>query len=217
MTETVSKPQELALAAEDAGWEVERKIEGTIKTVIATRSEERLEASWDGAKKCKPMGTHTILGHTVYVRRVTIAHEILKMDADDAIRNAEMRRKSGKQGTRATKDTVRMMVPFDPASDDDEVILEHVVGRRLTWTNRLSGESDDGVVPVNGKITKIELCSDPEDLANRELTFCGADGGGWRTIRLSDIINVGKKVDHGNMLTAAKFRAQQSSSKKGKK
>jgi hypothetical protein len=108
-------------------------------------------------------------------------------------------------------------VPFDPAVADDPDIIEAVAGRRIVWVNRISGNNDDGVAPADGKVTKIAPGHDPENLADRELTFCGADGSGWRTIRLCDIINVGKKVDHGNMLTAAKYRAQQAQSKgKGK-
>lgn len=78
-----------------------------------------------------------------------------------------------------------------------------LVGRRITWFSSLSAERDSAVVPVNGKRTQIT-----GDAELRQLTFCDAEGGGYRTVWLSAIGTVSPEiVDDGHMITLMMARA----------
>lgn len=207
----VSKAQELALAAEGAGWEVERIINGNRKTVRATRSEsgELLEANWENNRACEPMGFYEINGRRAKLQHVTVAKKIMATPPEVAARNAENIQAARKAPRAVSHRTLAQGVPFDPATATDEEVLTAILGREITWRNVLSNGEVEGiaVVPESGKQTRLDD-DDLRDPATRQLTFCDAEGGGYYTVRLSALLSVGALKDEGGrMLTDTRHRA----------
>lgn len=209
--ERVSKAQQLALAAEEAGWEVERVVKGTHKTLIATRGEETLEANWENDKSCVPLGWHTVAGHKAKFQHVTVALKIVATDPDVAASNAATATATRKAPTAVTHKSLAYGVAFNVATATDAEVMEAVIGHEVTWANGLSGGdiTETAVIPLHGKQTKLEL-DDLDDGGTRQLTFCDAAGGGYYSLRLNQILSVGPlKDDGGHMLTDTMYRAAQ--------
>jgi hypothetical protein len=208
--ERVSKAQQLAIAAEEAGWEVERSVEGTHKTLIARRGEEELEAHWENDKSCVPLGWHTVGGHKAKFQHVTVALKIIGTDPDVAAANAATVSQSRKAPRAVTHRSLAQGVPFNVATATDEEVLAALVGREITWRNTLSGDiTETAVVPEAGTKTRLDQ-DDLDDLATRQLTFCDAAGGGYSTLRLSQLTSVGAKKDaHGHLLIETRHKAQE--------
>lgn len=209
-SERISKAQELALAAEEAGWDVERIVNGSRKTLIARRGgNEVLEASWENNRACAPMGYYSINGNKQKLQHVTVAKKIMATPSEVASRNAENMSANRKAPKAVTHASLAVGVPFDPATASDEEVMAALLGREITWRNVLSGGELTGlaVVPEQGKQTKLED-DDLKDRATRQLTFCDAEGGGYYTLRLSQLLSVGAKKDEGGrMLMDARHRA----------
>lgn len=208
--ERVSKAQQLAIAAEEAGWEVERVVKGTHKTLIARRGEEELEAHWENDKSCVPLGWHTVAGHKAKFQHVTVALKIIGTDADVAAANAATAVSARKAPRAVTHRSLAQGVPFNIATATDEEVLAALVGHEITWRNNLSGDlMDPAVVPESGTKTRLDA-DDLNDLTTRQLTFCDAGGGGYYTLRLSQLISVGAKKDaHGHLLTDTRHKARE--------
>lgn len=181
-----SKAQQFALAAEEAGWKVERIVKGSRKTVLATRGEETIDCNWENDRSMTPLGSHIVAGHVEKFKHVTVAIKKLSVPAEVAassIKPAKVDR--AEKGTRR----VQMVVPFSPKESSDNEVLAALRGHTVKWTNHFTDIEESAVVPANGRQTKLEL-DDLDDLATRQLTFCDATGEGYRTLRLSDVVFV---------------------------
>lgn len=186
-TPAVSKAQMFALAAEEAGWEVERKVKGDIKTVVATRGTEVIELNWKNGKSMSPLGVHRIGGHEQSLRHVTVSMKLLAVPAEVAANAVKPSKSSKGPSTRL----VKVSVPFDPKVALDKEVLEAIAGREIHWSNGIvSGFEieESAVVPVNGRKTRLEP-DDLDDPSTRQLTFCDVLTG-YRTVRLNSITRV---------------------------
>jgi len=94
-------------------------------------------------------------------------------------------------------------VPFDPAGDDDEDIINAVKGAKLVWENSLTGGEESAQLYPDGpwekniqrgvtvttfphRQTKITVTSD----GRRVLGFIDAGGTGFRACALDSIVSV---------------------------
>lgn len=205
----VSKAQALALAAEGAGWEVERIVTGSHKTLRATRGEEVLEANWDNDRSCTPLGFHEVAGRRSTFKHVTVATKILETDPDVAMANAAVAASAKKAPRAVTQRSLATAINFNVATATDEEVLAALAGREITWRNELSnGElTMTGVVPMFGQQTKI-VTRDEDDPTTRQLTFADAAGGGYSTLRLSSLTGIGALLDDkGHLLIETRSRA----------
>jgi hypothetical protein len=91
-------------------------------------------------------------------------------------------------------------LPFDPVEDDDDTIIESLVGKRITWRNSVSLTLDSAIVPMRSR--NIRITQHPKT-ARRILSFHesqgfskGNDGethealGGERSVYLDKVLKV---------------------------
>ena len=89
----------------------------------------------------------------------------------------------------------RRPLPFDEAEDEDELILDLVLGRRLTWINSLSGDREQahlyppGRNPDTGVLYNKQTKLDVTSSGRRILTFCATEGG-FRSVALETLLEV---------------------------
>lgn len=209
----LSKAAAFALDAEKAGWTVERVREGELRTVIATRGdEERLTCRWNGNAVLPPFATYEVNDRTRTLPNAASARRVLAVPRATALAAAAP--KAGKAIKRAAK----AAVAFDVGMSDEEV-LSTLRGREITWESSLAGGAPvitTAVVPGNGTKTRL-VEDDLDEPGSRQLTFCDAAGGGYRTVRLSKITGVGAALDaDGHLLTQTRHRALMAT-KEGKK
>lgn len=191
---TISKAQQFVTAVEALGdWTVEKKKEGEVRKVKATRGEEAFVFSWIRNEKGRDnfrTGAHFVAGVKEPFANVKGALRLMDSPAGTIKVLPPKQRKIIPGSTPAkVEKPVFARIPFDPYADSANEIIERLQGRKVTWTNSLSGEDEEGSVLVHGKHTKIEhLEKDREDWSRRILTFCSETG--FRSLRLSAIVGV---------------------------
>lgn len=164
---------------------------GTVKhgdestTVTLTRGKETVEIRYDG-NSCKEMPNVTFDGQVRQVRNVAAALRVVGSSAkanaavftDRAEKKAAMRKAAPvrrEPGARARK------IPFT-LEDGEDVIKGKVVGKRIVWTNRISGMMEEDVIApernTNGGFY----------VRNGQLSFVG--NYGFRSVRLDQLVAV---------------------------
>lgn len=164
---------------------------GTVKkgddstTIVLERGKETVEIRYDG-NSCKEMPTATYDGQIRQVRNVAAAMRVLgssaKANADVFVNRTEKKAAMRKAapvkrapGVRARK------IPFT-AEDSEEDVKGKVLGKRVTWINKISGLMEEDVVAAernrNGHF----------GIRNGQLNFVG--NYGFRAVRLDQLVAV---------------------------
>lgn len=179
---------EITAMAVACGWDAATDTEEPVVTFSATRGQESIEASWNDGKACTPLGLYSVSESTSTFQHTTVMRSILSGSPSPA------KVRSGKAG-KGAKPTKASKIPWRP-DDSDDAKVDFVLGHEISWVNQFGAEMDSAVVPLMGVHTRLD---EREDGA--QLTFCDAQGGGYRTVRLADIASVSHKlVDDGSVL-----------------
>lgn len=192
----MDKAKEHVELAKANGWEA--SLEETASnevTVTATRDGETLRIIWQD-------------GRTVF-SRVTLKSgvEVKLRNSANWCRHAEGKSKiksnytpRGKTGKKAARqedidDDAPRKLPFKP-EDDNDVIVESLLGKRITWRNGISGSLDTAVMPT--KARNVRMSTHPK--SHRKLiSFHESQGwhkvhgemlGGERTVYVDKILKV---------------------------
>lgn len=104
-------------------------------------------------------------------------------------------RQTGKKAAKSEviKDDVRSKLPFNLETDDEDTIIESLVGKRITWRNSISDTLDTAKVPTRARNCRIRLHPKSERLM---ISFFESQGmsehgemlGGERTVYLDKIL-----------------------------
>lgn len=183
----VSNAQALALFAESNGWKVKREVSGEVKTIIATRPDEEVTASWNNNAAFGPnIGHHSHPNGVDPIKNAASAKRILILEPG----NTPQPKEKVKRKTPVKVDKLaRVKLTFDPYKATDTELLDAVRGRKVTWVNHWANEPESANVPVNGKHTKIENSKSEETLGERILSFCDPVVG-YRALFVGAIIKV---------------------------
>lgn len=167
------------------------KWKGTVKTgddsttILLTRGKETVEIRYDG-NSCKEMPNVTFDGQVRQVRNVAAALRVVGSSAkaneavfaDRADKKAAMRKAAPVRrapGARARK------IPFT-AEDSEDDVKAKLLGKRIVWTNRISGLLEEDVVAAernrNGHFS----------ITKGQLSFLG--NYGFRSVRLEQLVAV---------------------------
>lgn len=129
---------------------------------------------------------HTYRGRTIAVRNANAVRLRGKMTHEEV--TAEYvkvaARKAAPRTPRTTKtpEQLRELLPFDPATAEDSVILQSVLNKTVKWENKTAGKTETDVVKGNPKIAKTKS-------GTRNLTFKGLNT--TRTVRVENLVSVG--------------------------
>lgn len=154
-------------------------------TVVLTRGKEAVEIRYDG-NSCKEMPIVTFDGQVRQVRNVAAALRVIgssakansEVFADRADKKAAMRKAAPVKrapGVRARK------IPFT-ADEPVEDVKAKLLGRRIIWTNRISGLMEEDVVAPERNRNGLFA------IAKGQLSFVG--NYGFRSVRLDQLVAV---------------------------
>lgn len=166
-------------------WKSSVKTADDATMITLTRGKETVEIRYDG-NSCVEMPTVTYDGQVRQVRNVAAAMRVLESSAkenaavfvDRAEKKAAMRRAAPVRrapGERAQ----RIAVTLDGEEDD---IKAKLIGKKLVWTNRISGELEQDVV------TQSRNSNGHFYVRNGQVSFVG--NYGFRSVRLDQLVAV---------------------------
>lgn len=155
-------------------------------TVLLTRGKETVEIRYDG-NSCKEMPTVTFDGQVRQVRNVAAALRVIESSAkaneavfaERANKKAAMRKAAPVKrapGVRARK------IPFT-ADEPVEEVKAKLLGKRLVWTNRISGLMEEDVVAAERNRNDHHF-----SITKGQLSFVG--NYGFRSVRLDQLVAV---------------------------
>jgi hypothetical protein len=190
------KARAFAQQVEDAGWTVSRRIEGDVRTVMALRhhegQKEILELAWDGEVRVLPF-LHKVGDVTKEFTNVTVAIKLLAIPADVAAAHVSRARPGKEPSKNVSTAGLDTRPRFSPKEAPDDEVMLHIAGHKLKWRNQFTEVEEEGLVPIRGTHTRLDA-DDLDDMGTRQLTFCDAEGAGYRTLRLKDITSVSLEV-----------------------
>lgn len=152
-----TKAGRFADEAEALGWTVERIRDGDARIVKTRRGEEQFNFAWestDNGQLVMESGWHWIGANAEPANNVSAALRAMALPP-----------------------------ALDLSTSTDTEVLDYVRGRRITWTNSISGLEEDAIVPAHGKQTAINT------ITRRVLNFA-AEEGGFRSVALDAITRV---------------------------
>lgn len=213
---TASKAEAFCEDAKAMGWDPELTLDGDKSTVIATRGDEQVSISWR-KEACLNESTYTFSGRTRKLRNASAVRQQMAKPVPGTDKAAgesapKSRRASGSATKKARSGKTKepppppfrstpkpaTRLPFDLEKASDEEVLKAVLGKRIVWKNRMSGNFDEARVMdrPDQRFLRIDINARNE----RCLTFAEADahradraGGGFRSVRLSAIISITTK------------------------
>lgn len=189
-TKSETKAQAFVSAASSLGWSLgSEKVDGEATTVTVERAGESIEISWMRGVFESPC-IYSFSGRTVKLNNASAARKRMETPAEAATQEAA--RVAAKSIPRKTSAPQRARaLPFTEASLDQDVI-NAIEGRKISWTNAISGETESDYVPApaQGKGARAGHTKISEGKRGRTLTFCGA--GGFHDVLVSAITRVGR-------------------------
>ena len=166
----LSRPEKLAQQIEKLpGWSVERSKEGAYRTIRAQHTDGRVTIMTFVRTSVAPV-RDVFAGGERFVG--TERFEVSNVSA-----------------------TLREMaappdVPFK-IGDPSEEILAAVAGKTVTWRNRTTGKIESATAPRGGVHLTLKHPTVPgAPTGERVLSFPSKDGGGFRSLRLDQIVKV---------------------------
>lgn len=184
-----------------AGWQTEVKIDKAqlTATAVAKRGEEEITITWEEARCVGGTIYHTFRSRKIALRNKNAAVQRALTPAEQILaehsRVSQRKRTAPKtpRGPRQTgarpkdeMEALRLALPFDPRTADQAEVARGIVGRTLTWRNRIADKEESG--KVNGNRNAIRVALSKKD-DSRQVTFF-LEGSGAKTIRLADLISV---------------------------
>lgn len=160
--------------------------EEDIVEVLASRGNEHLWISWTrGAMTVEPMPTYTIHDRTIKLRNASAGRKYASRTPEEA--QAEYDRvHANKFFRRREIKPKKSRLPFDVKAASDDDVLHALVGRQVSWHNRLTQGTETAVIK---DVTKVQIVA-LED-GDRIVKFC-CPKTGYRAFRLSALVRVGR-------------------------
>ena len=197
---SAAKAQAFLTDAAGLGWDGAATRSGDTVDVTVRRGEESLSIQWhDGVFTGECFYAHN--GRTpIKVHNASAARKRMAMQPAEAA--AEARKVAAHKVARAATSTRRTatpsQLPFTEASMDQEV-LDALYGRKIKWTNRVSGAEEEDIVPdvasgvrlADGSRGVSKQQHKPritESKSGRMVEFVGAMG--FRSVLLSQVTEV---------------------------
>lgn len=192
-----SKVEEHAAFAEKHGWTAKAWESSTNEwTCEATRSGETLKIIWrDG----RTVWSRVVLTNGVEVRLRNSANWRKQAEGKTKYKSDYQPKSQGRGGKKAAKqedikDNAPRKLPFT-LHDEDDVIIESLVGRRITWRNMTTKALDSAIVPQRGRNCRMSIHPKSE---RRIISFYESQGfskgsemlGGERSVYLDKILRV---------------------------
>lgn len=189
-TKSEVKAEGFRQTAIELGWKVSARTDDGERTELTVkRGEEAIDIAWvDGVFQYPCLYSH--LGSTIQLRNASAAKQRMAIDPEKASEersrvvtrhhNAESRKTGGARSKR---------LPFDPDLATDEEILSALSGRRIVWTNGISGvDHSDTVLPDNRVRMRANRARIEEGPRGRVLHFVGDEG--FHSVLIVKIISV---------------------------
>lgn len=163
-------------------------MEGDRVELLAKRGPETLWISWSaGVLTTEPMPSYTVGDRTIKLRNASAVKQYATRAPEEGQGELE-RVASNTFFKKKAIEPKRSKLPFDPASATEIEITEALLGKAISWHNRLRSTPETAVVGKNRKrihFTEFE--------GERIFNFlCPATG--FRGVRLSALTRVGGKV-----------------------
>ena len=172
------------------GWTGSTKVSDDALIVKLERGVEAVEIRYDG-NSCKEMPNVVYDGQVRQVRNVAAALRVV--EADDTSNASVFKNRTEKKaamrkaapvkrspGARAKQEADRLVGLL--AEDNEEAVKSKLVGRKLIWTNRISGDLEEDTVTTernrNGHFY----------VRNGQVSFVG--NYGFRSVRLDQLVAV---------------------------
>ncbi len=185
---SLAKAEAFLLAAAALGWAEYARSAPDQETygVIVGREEERIAISWLNGVF---IGEECYHSHPARTPRKVInasaAKKIMAIppaQADEEARKVSAHKASRPRREKGAAATTagRKALPFDPETATDEEVLGAVTGKRLTWTNEVSGTIEDAYVTGTPSIQPGK--------SGRSIRFTSMTG--FRSVRVSSIIAI---------------------------
>lgn len=184
---STEKARAFLAAAESLGWApvVGGKTEDGV-SIIVGRGQERIQIQWvAGAFTGEAYYSHPART-TLKLRNASHAKKIMAIPASQA--DEEAQKVSAQKASRPTRKSAaesatagRKALPFDVTTATDEEVLQALHGKRISWTNEISGEVEASRLPASGATIR-------PGKSGRSIDFL--DPSGFRSVRVSSIISV---------------------------
>lgn len=177
------------------GWTTEMRVEdGDRIEVTARRGDEHLFIEWMNGVY-QNSATYTIADRTIKLRNASAAKQYAGRDAtagaEELVRVTT--NKSFRKKAVPSEQLQRSKLPFDLETATEKEIMAALLGRSVTWHNRISVRSEQAVVGKDPRRAHFT-----EHDGERIFNFC-CPNTGFRSFRLSALLRVGKaqkiKVD----------------------
>lgn len=199
-----TKAGKFAAEAEQAGWEVDRIVDGNRKTAKCVRGDETVEVNWTNEVAEGPIGKHSYPGGSSTIKNAASALRIIMGAAGTSIPSPKARaiRDQGPRRPRAAR--TQRPLPFDPYTATDAEVIAAVRGKKVFWINSLDPDNpSSGYVPeetetrkignnireINCEV-KIDLSKSVDTLGERILHFCDPEVG-FRALFVGALIRIG--------------------------
>lgn len=189
------KAMGVAAVADANGWASKVEFhDGDEVELTMTRGDEVLWISWvGGVMKNEPMPTYTIADRTIKLRNASAVKLYLGRAPETGVAelarvssNRHFRKREDGTEAKAAKKAVRL--PFDPATATEKKIIDALVGRSVSWSNRLRDENETAVVGPDPRRVSIR-----EFQGHRVVWFCCPQTG-FRAFNLDALLRVGGTV-----------------------
>jgi hypothetical protein len=154
--------------------------------VVVGRGDERIAISWRAGVF---VGEECFHSHPARSPRKVINASAAKkiMGIPPAVADEEARKVTAHKAARPRRDRTgeatterRKALPFDPETATDEKVLAAVAGKRITWTNEISGGLHDAYVTGNPSIQNGK--------SGRSIRFTSPTG--FSSVRISSLLSV---------------------------
>lgn len=190
-TKSLGKAQAFGEKARAAKWEVSIAPSGSGVELTATRGAETIVQAWRNGVWEWPTSFYGHGDRTTKPRNASGAVKLLERTPEDAAAEAgkvasnKHFRKAEPKDLLVKLEEAQRMLPFDPGSAPDEIILATLTGQSVVWYNRLSRGQESATVGRKGP--RMSVAPDGE----RIVTFC-CPTTGYRSLRVSAILRVGR-------------------------
>jgi hypothetical protein len=186
---SLPKAQEFARSATELGWAAGvAESEGDAASVTAKRGGEQIFIEWSGGVFQGDSCLYTIGSRTIKLKNASACKTRMALPEEKATEEASrvaVRRVSAPAVRKAAQ---AKALPFSEASLDQEV-LDALYGRKITWTNGVSGEEESDRVPnLEDLHQKANAPKIDEGPRGRVVTFPGQSG--YRSVLVAAIISV---------------------------
>lgn len=188
VTKSAAKANAFVVEIGVHGWGCTQRInDGDRIEVTARRGDETLFIEWMNGVY-QNSATYTIADRTIKLRNASAAKSYAARDPKAGAE--ELQRVTSNKAFRKKEvpdaELQRSRLPFDPTTASEPEILAALLGRGVTWHNRISVKSESAMVgkdPRRAHFTEFE--------GERIFNFC-CPNTGFRSFRLSALLRVGR-------------------------